>query len=206
MTKEDPNMAIDVKSENLVLRLWFLMHRDVGLFRRCEDEVYGEKGLTMEQFTVLAAMKYIGPTASPSDMAEWIGRTPNTISMIVDRMVKAGLVRRTRDRKDPRVVRVVATKKAEDALGRAIPAGWDFIHKVMLPLSTADRQTLAGLLETIRYETLSYLNPGQDIEAMAANDDKSHIKMMERLYHDVIVSNPGAKPDTGKKGKTIPLR
>jgi DNA-binding MarR family transcriptional regulator len=205
IAKEDPNLAIDVKSENLVLRLWFLMHRDVGLLRRCEDQVYGEKGLTTEQFTVLAAMKYIGPTASPSDIAEWIGRTANTISMIVDRMVKAGLVRRTRDRKDRRVVRVVATKKGEDAFARAIPAGWEFIHKIMLPLSPADRETLAGLLDTIRHETLDYLNPGQDIVAMVANDDKSHTKMMERLYHNVMVSAPGTKRETGRKGKTVPL-
>jgi DNA-binding MarR family transcriptional regulator len=199
MIKENPNMAIDVKSENLVLRLWFLMHRDVGLFRRCEDEAYGEKGLTMEQFTVLAAMKYIGHTARPSDIAEWIGRTPNTITMIVDRMVKAGLVKRIRDRKDRRLVHVVATEKADDAFGRAIPAGWEFIHKIMSPLSQADRQTLAKLLETIRYETLKYLNPGEDIEAMVANDDKSHIKMMERLYHDVIASTPEAKRETARK-------
>jgi DNA-binding MarR family transcriptional regulator len=196
-------MAIDVKSENLVLRLWFLMHRDVGLFRRCEDQVYGEKGLTMEQFTVLAAIKYIGHPASPSDIAEWIGRTPNTISMIVDRMVKAGLVRRTRDRIDRRMVRVITTEKADDAFGRAIPAGWEFIHKIMLPLSQADRQTLARLLETIRYETLDYLNPGEDIEAIAVNDDKRHIKMRERLFHDAILSTPQAKRKAGKKGKTI---
>jgi DNA-binding MarR family transcriptional regulator len=199
--KEDPNMAIDMKSENLVLRLWFLMHRDVGLFRRCEDQAYGEKGLTMEQFTVLAAMKYIGHTASPSDIAEWIGRTPNTISMIIDRMVKAGLVKRTRDRKDRRVVRVVATKKADDAFGRAIPASWEFIHKIMLPLSQTDRQTLARLLETIRYETLGYLNPGGDIEAMVLSDDKSHIKMMERLFHDAVLSTSQGKRQAGKKGK-----
>jgi DNA-binding MarR family transcriptional regulator len=199
-------MATDVKSDNLVLRLWFLMHRDVGLFRRCEDEAYGEKGLTMEQFTVLAAMKYIGPTASPSDLAQWIGRTPNTISMIVDRMVKADLVKRTRDRKDRRVVRVASTKKADDAFGRAVPAGWEFIDKIMSPLSNADRQTLARLLETIRYEALDYLNPGEDIEALVATDDKSHIKMMERLYHDAIASTPQGKRQAGKKGKTARQR
>ena len=199
-------MGIDVKSENLVLRLWFLMHRDVGLFRRCEDEAYGEKGLTMEQFTVLATMKYIGHTASPSDIADWIGRTPNTISMIVDRMVKAGLVKRTRDRKDRRVVRVVATAKADDAFGRAIPAGWEFIHKIMSPLSDADRQTLARLLETIRYEALDYLNPGEDIEALVAIDDKSHTKMMERLFHSAIASTPQAKRQAGKKEKTARRR
>jgi DNA-binding MarR family transcriptional regulator len=179
------------------------MHRDVGLFRRCEDQAYGEKGLTMEQFTVLAAMKYIGHPARPTDIAEWIGRSPNSISMIVDRMVKAGLVKRTRDRIDRRVVNVTATSKAENFFELAIPASWELIHKIMLPLSQADRHTFARLLETIRYETLNYLNPGEDIEAMVLNDDKSHIKMMERLFHDAMLSAPQAKPQAGKKGKTI---
>jgi DNA-binding MarR family transcriptional regulator len=199
-------MAIDVKSDNLVLRLWFLMHRDVGLFRRCEDEAYGGKGLTMEQFVMLAAMKYIGRTASPSDLAQWIGRTPNTVSMIVDRMVKAGLVKRTRDRKDRRVVRVVSTEKADDAFARAIPVGWEFIHKIMSPLSNADRQTLARLLETIRYEALDYLNPGEDIEALATTDDKSHVKMMERLFHSAIASTPQPQRQVGKREKTARRR
>jgi DNA-binding MarR family transcriptional regulator len=192
-------MAIDVKSEDLVLRLWFLMHRDVGLFRRCEDQMYGERGLTTEQFTVLAAIKHIGHPARPKDIADWIGRSPNSISMIVDRMVKAGLVKRTRDRIDRRVVNVTPTSKAENSFKLAIPAGWEFIHKIMLPLSEADKHTLARLLETMRYEALNYLNPREDTQAMVVNDDKSHIKMMERLFHDALVSTPQAKRQSGKK-------
>jgi hypothetical protein len=72
----------------------------------------------------------------------------------------------------------------------------------MSPLSQEDRQTFARLLETVRYETLSYLNPGQDIEAMVADDDKSHIKMAERLFHDVMLSARQSKRQTGKK-KTV---
>jgi len=192
-------MTVDVKSKNLVLRLWFLMHRDVGLFRRCEDQAYGEKGLTMEQFSVLAAMKYIGHPVGPKNIADWIGRSPNSISMIIDRMVKAGLVRRTRDRIDRRVVNVTPTSKAEDSFKLAIPAGWEFMHKIMLPLSEADKHTLARLLETIRYETLNHLNPREDIQAMVVNDDKSHSKMMERLFHDALLSTPQAKRQSGKK-------
>ena len=195
-------MTVDEKSQNLVLRLWFLMHRDYRLLVNCEDQIYGEKGLTMEQFSVLAAMKYIGHPARPTDIAEWIGRSPNSISMIIDRMVKAGLVKRTRDRIDRRVVNVTPTSKAENSFRLAIPAGWEFIHKVMLPLSEADKHTLARLLETMRYEALNYLNPREDIEAMVVNDDKSHIKMMERLFHDATLSTPKGKRRAGKKGKT----
>lgn len=192
-------MTVDVKSENLVLRLWFLMHRDVGLFRRCEDQAYGEKGLSMEQFTVLAAMKYIGHPARPKDIADWIGRSPNSISMIVDRMVKAGLVKRTRDRIDRRVVNVTAASRAENSFKLAIPASWEFIQRIMLPLSGADRRTFVRLLEALRYETLNYLNPGEDIEAMVVGDDKSHRNMMERLFHGALLSTPEAKRQGGKK-------
>jgi DNA-binding MarR family transcriptional regulator len=192
-------MVTNLTSQNVILRLWFLMHRDVGLFRLCEDQAYGEKGLTMEQFTVLAAVKQIGPPAGIMEIAKWIGRSPNSISMIIDRMVKAGLVKRTRDRIDRRVVNVTPTSKAENLFALAIPAGWKFINEVMSALSQEDRQTFARLLETVRYETLNYLNPGQDIEEMVADDDKSHIKMAERLFHDVMLSAPQGKRQVGKK-------
>jgi DNA-binding MarR family transcriptional regulator len=192
-------MTVGEKSQNLVLRLWFLMHRDYRLLVNCEDQIYGEKGLTMEQFSVLATIKYIGRPVRPTDIAQWMGRGPNTISMLVDRMVKGGLVRTTRDRIDRRVVHVVATSKGENALKVAIPASWEFIQRIMLPLSGADRRTFVRLLEALRYETLNYLNPGEDIEAMVVDDDKSHRNMMERLFHDALLSTPEAKRQGGKK-------
>jgi DNA-binding MarR family transcriptional regulator len=196
-------MTVDVESQNLVLRLWFLMHRDYRLLVRCEDQMYGQKGLTMEQFTVLVAMKYTGYPVRPVDVADWIGRSPNSVSMIIDRMVKAGLVKRTRDRIDRRAVHLAMTSKAENALKSSIPVAWEFIRKIMLPLSQADKHTFMRLLETLRYEILNYLNPGEDIEVMVVNDDKSHLDMMERLFHDALLSTPQAKRQSGKKGKTI---
>jgi len=196
-------MTVDVKSQNLVLRLWFLMHRDYRLLVRCENQIYGEKGLTMEQFSVLAAMKYIRHPVRPIDVSKWIGRTPNSVSMIIDRMVKAGLIKRTRDRIDRRVVHLAATSKGENALKLAIPASWEFIQKIMLPLSQADRHIFARLLEAVRYETLNYLNPGEDIKAMVGDDDKNHLKMVERLFHDALPSTPQATSQSGKKGKPI---
>ena len=192
-------MTVDKKSQNVVLRLWFLMHRDYRLLVNCEDQIYGEEGLTMEQFSVLATIKYIGSPVRPSDIARWMGRSGNSVSMLVDRMVKGGLVRRTRDRIDRRVVHVVATSKGENALKLAIPASWEFIQRIMLPLSGADRRTFVRLLEALRYETLNYLNPGEDIEAMVVDDDKSHRNMMERLFHDALLSTPEAKRQGGKK-------
>jgi len=196
-------MTADFESGNLILKLWFLLHRDYVLLRGCEDQMYGEKGLTMEQYAMLVAIKYLNDPVRPTDVARWMGHSPNSVSMMIDRMVKAGLVRRVRNRRDRREVRVIITSKGESALKPATRAGWEFIQKIMSPLSYKDRHTFARLLEMIRYETLNYLNPGEDIEEMVRNDDKSHVNLRERLFKYTLVSIPQAKRQGGGKRKTI---
>ncbi len=176
------NMMVNSKSENGVLNLWFLLHRVHDLLRTCEDGVFGEYGLTTEQFGVLMTVKYLDGHVRPTDIARWTGRSTNSVSMIVDRMVKAGLLRRVRDRGDRRVVNVFITNKAEDALKPATPAGLELIHKILSQLSDDDRRTLASLLETLKYKSLEYLNPGADIEGMVRNEDEQHANLLGRVH------------------------
>jgi DNA-binding MarR family transcriptional regulator len=166
---------------NLILRLWYMSHRTRALLKMCEDQIYGEYNLTMEQYAVLAAIKHIGGPARPTDIARWLGHSPNSISMIVDRMVKAGLVRRIRDRRDRRVVNVSITSKGEKALKPAILAGWEFIQKITSPLADEDKHNFIRLHETLRCEILKYLNPGTNVEELAINEDEQHANLMERL-------------------------
>ncbi len=200
-------MTVNLESQNLILRLWFLLHRDYVLLRNCEDQMYGEKGLTMEQYATLVAIKYLNDPVRPTDVARWMGHSPNSVSMMIDRMVKAGLVRRERSKRDRRVVRLIISSKGENALEPATRAGWEFIQKIMSPLSDEDRHTFARLLEMVRYETMNYLNPGEDIEEMVRNDDKSHVNLRGRLVKRGLTFTPQAKRQGGDKrkikGKTI---
>lgn len=160
-------MAMNSESGNTVLRLWLLLHRVRDALFLCEDSVFNEYGLTTEQFTLLAAVKGSGGSLRPSDLASYMERSPNSVSMLVDRMVKAGLVKRTRNRKDRRVVNVTLTGKAEKAVGQAAPAGWELVQKLLSPVSDEDRRALASLLETIKCECLGYLYPGVDTAEIA---------------------------------------
>ena len=187
---------------NLILKLWYMSHRTRALLKMCEDQIYGEYNLTMEQYSVLTAIKHIGGLVRPSDIAQWLGRSPNSISMIVDRMVKAGLVRRVRDRRDRRVVNVSITSKGEKALEPATLAGWEFIQKITLPLTYEDKHTFIRLHDTLRYEILKYLNPERDIDELARNEDEQHANLMERLIQYSSPSTPGAKRQSSEKGKT----
>jgi DNA-binding MarR family transcriptional regulator len=54
-------MTINFEEDgNLILRLWYMSHRNRALLKMCEDQIYGEYNLTMEQYAVLAAIKHIG--------------------------------------------------------------------------------------------------------------------------------------------------
>jgi len=166
----------------------------------CEDKIYSEYNLTTEQYTVLVAIKYAGGVARPTDIARWIGRSPNSVSMIVDRMVKAGLLKRVRDRSDRRVVNVSITSKTEDSLKPAIRASWEFIQKITSPLSNEDKHAFIKNHDTLRNEIFRYFYPGENVDEMARNDDESHANLMEQLIHYALPSTPEAKRQGGKKG------
>jgi MarR family 2-MHQ and catechol resistance regulon transcriptional repressor len=87
-------MAVNAEQENAVLRLWLLLRRVGDTLVRCQDSIFSKYGLTTEQWGVLTAIKAGGPLR-PVDLAGLLERSPNTISMLVDRMVKPGLVKRT---------------------------------------------------------------------------------------------------------------
>jgi len=183
-------MTINFEDGNLILRLWYVSHRTRALLKMCEDQIYSEYNLTTEQFTMLATIKYLDDPVRVVDIARWAARSTNSISMIVDRMVKAGLVRRVRDKRDRRVVNVSITSKGENALKPAILAGWEFIQKITSPLAYEDKHTFIMLHDMLRYEILKYLNPGVNVEEMARNDDESHTNLMERLIQYALLSSP----------------
>ena len=196
-------MTVNYESEKLVLRLWYMTHRTSDWLRRCEGQVFGEYKLTKEQYAVLSTIKYLGEPVRVTDIARWLERSTNSVSMIVDRMVKIGLLRRVRDRRDRREVRVIITSKGEAILKPAILAGWEFIGKILSPLSHEDRHTLLSLLETLKYEAFKYLHPGADIEEMRRNEITGQANLVERLVQYTSLSTPEAKRQGGKKKKAI---
>ena len=196
-------MALNSESGNRVLRLWLLLHRVRDGIVLCEDSIFGKYGLTTEQFSVLAAVKSRGGSLTPIGLATILARKPNSVSMLIDRMVKAGLVRRTRDRKDRRLVNVSLTSKGEKALEPAAPAGWEFIQKILSPLSDKDKQALNSMLEVLKCEIDAYLNPEADMTKIIKDSYTKQPRLFERMVKNIFPSGYEGKRRGGKKGKTI---
>jgi DNA-binding MarR family transcriptional regulator len=144
---------MSINSENPVS----IIHRTHDILRRGEDKVLGELGLSTEQYGLLTAIESLDGPARVTDVALRLMRSVNSVSMLADRMVKAGLIKRVRDKKDRRTVHLSITSKAEDLIKSANPAGRLFIEKVLVQLSYEDEQTLIRILLAIQCEALAII-------------------------------------------------
>jgi DNA-binding MarR family transcriptional regulator len=190
-------MALNSESGNTVLRLWLLLHRVRDGLVLSEDSIFGKYGLTTEKYSVLAAVKSRGGSLKPTELAAILARSPNSVSMLVDRMVKAGWVQRRRDKKDRRGVNVSLTSKGQKAVGPAAQAGWEFIQKILSPLSDKDKQALVSMLEVLKCEVDGYLNPEADMTRIIKNSYTKQPGLYERMVKNIFPSAPEAK----RKGK-----
>jgi len=186
-------MALDSRSGNTVLRLWLLLHRVRDSLVRCEDSIFSKYGITLEQFTVLGQTKARGGSMRIIDLARALESAPNSVSNLVDRMVKAGLVRRTRGKIDRREVRVSLTSKGENAITIAAPAGWEFIQKILSPISDKEKHALVNLLETLKCDLVGYLNPEADMTEIIKNSPTNQSNLYELMLKNVFASSSEAK-------------
>lgn len=170
------------KSRNRLVNLWILLHRTRDILYQCEESTFGQYGLTPEHYGVLANLKGHGGSLRPVELAPLLERRPNTMSQLVDRMVRAGLVRRMRDRKDRRAVKVTLTSKGENALVEATPAGWKLIQEILCRVSDQEQDTLFNILEKVKCEALAHIHPELDrmeiSKRSVTNQPDSYQRMM----------------------------
>jgi len=196
-------MPIKFEFENPDKGAWILLRQTYNLVSKCEDRVFSEHELTTEQHAVLMAIKHTSGPVRITDIARWLDRSVNSVSMIIDRMVKAGLVRRVRDRKDRRTVFVTMTSQAEKAYVPATVAGWGLIQEILSPLSDEDKRTLIRLLETLRDKTYDYLEPGKVVEEVRINEAENMAQFMKGAAEYKSSSTAEAKHQGGTKKKVI---
>jgi len=186
-------MMQDYGSEELSVMLCRLVYLTYTRYKNGMDQTLREQGLTMEQYLVLVNIRYNDAPMRITDLATWLERSTNSMSMLVDRMVKTHLLRRIRDKRDRRVVNVSLTSKAETILEQASPAAWEFNQLTMSALSYEDKHTFANLFKMVNDKLLGYLNPGATVEGILESDLKQRDYVMKKWRKQVQLATPKVK-------------
>lgn len=189
------------RGESQNLKAFMLLYRIRDLLFRCQDQAVARFALTAEQYSVLVAIAFLDAPVRATDIGGWMDRKVNSVSMIVDRMVKAGLVRRARDLPDRREVRLALTGKGEQALKSANPVVSKLIDEILSSLPPEDTSTLIRLLETLRDRAMGYCYPDVNVGDLLSYETEDMVRFLKRLSRYTSDSGPEAERRGSPKRK-----
>ncbi len=151
-------MPVKFKIKDPVQNSWSLLQLTCDSLLKCSESSLFKTNnkLTPQQFSVLAAIKSIGDPVLPTDVASWLDRNTNTITLSVDRMEKDGLVSRIRDLKDRRAIRLVVSPLGQKLYEQAVKPSHEVARTILSVLSKEELEALDKLMEKIRQKSFEY--------------------------------------------------
>jgi DNA-binding MarR family transcriptional regulator len=143
--REFPDM--DVATEGLVERIQKLAR----YFERSLGETAREFGLTIQDWELLSSLRRVGPPyrLSPSRLASDLMLSSGAMTARLDRLERAGLVRRRPDPDDRRAIRVELTEKGRQTWGAAVDVQAAKERQIAAALSEKEKELLNGLLRRL---------------------------------------------------------
>ena len=141
--------------------LWILLNQVHTFMLNARDRELMEYGQTTMQAAVLFIVNAIGETATPAAISRWFLRKPPAISGLLDRMEKAGLIKKVKDFPKRNWIRIVLTKKGQKAYKQALQR--KTIHQIMGCLSEEEREQLTSILIKLRSKATKVLDYKQKI-------------------------------------------
>lgn len=111
-------------------------------------EILTDFDITPPQFNALQFLVYEGEM-TVSELSAKLYLAPSTITDLVDRMEKNDLVRRIRDTKDRRVVKLQVNEKGNTLISEVIAKRCDYLNSLLKDMSEDDMQKFIGYLDLI---------------------------------------------------------
>jgi DNA-binding MarR family transcriptional regulator len=121
--------------------------QDLWLLFRAREKELQRYGVSPEQVGLLFVVQALGNKATPAALARHIIRQPHTVSALVDRMARRGLVKKVKDLDRKNLVRVVMTEKGKKTYELSTKRGP--IHRIMATLNEDEKKEFREFLERL---------------------------------------------------------
>lgn len=115
----------------------FLVWRLSMKWRVAVDRALAPVGLTHAQYSLLASlygMRRAGEWPSQRELADHSGLEALYVSKLARSLEAEGMIARTRDAQDTRVIRLALTDQGDEVTGRAIRVVRDLLDELLAPL------------------------------------------------------------------------
>lgn len=136
--------------------LWLLLVQTRDAMFKARAKELSPYGITSVEAGVLFSIQAIsqdtGNKITPAELSRWMFREHHTVSALLNRMEKKGLIKKTKDSHIKTQWRISVTEKGQEAYRQATKR--KVIHTVMSTLSEKERQQLELSLKKIRDKAL----------------------------------------------------
>jgi len=133
-------------NENEVL--WARLFMATKVVERAREIELSRVQVSLIQAMVLHILKIASEPLTPTRLARMLCREPHSMSALIDRMEKQGLVQKKHDLSRKNLVRVVLTPKGEEAFRRQ--RSMNVVPSITATLTKQERQALASCADKMR--------------------------------------------------------
>jgi DNA-binding MarR family transcriptional regulator len=141
--------------------LWTLLNQAQHAAIRASETELRQLGVPQMHAEVLMIVKGDGGPVTPAEISRFLFREPHTISGLLTRMEKQGLVKRVRDLQRKNMVRIAITDKGEKAYRKL--GDVSAITSIMSCLSSKEQDILKDTLLKLRRKALEELRMRQPL-------------------------------------------
>ena len=139
--------------------LWGRLFLATTLVQRAREVELSRVNISLIQAMVLYALKISPEPLTPSRLAKMLCREPHSMSALIDRMEKQGLIQKKHDLSPKNLVRVVVTAKGEEAFQRQRRA--NAVTNITSSLTKQERETLGSCADKLRLRAKELLRQMQ---------------------------------------------
>jgi DNA-binding MarR family transcriptional regulator len=163
-----------------------MMHQIEDMIPKCEESVLDGIDITNQQLLVLLAMVYISEIKdSPiiiTSLVPYQNRSLNSMSSIIDRMEKKGLVQKVWDLPDRRAARLIMSPKGEEVLEAASSPNAELIKRLVSVFSAEELEIFISLVKKLRRKMREELGLEEVSKAREKKDVGGMTKFLNRLH------------------------
>lgn len=133
---------------------WVLLHQAKDAVFKAREKELSQYGITAMEAAALFIIQAIGDKAKPAEISRWIFREHHTVSALLSRMEKKGLITKAKDLNRKNQWMIGLTEKGRNAYRQSVKR--ESIHAAMSPLSENERQRFESYLKKVRDQAVKH--------------------------------------------------
>ena len=137
--------------------LWLLLEQTRNAVFKARELELEQYGVSTSQAGVMFVVDTMGGRTRPAEIARWMVREPHSISGLLTRMEKDGLLQRVPDPERRNAVSIILTEKGREICEKVFLR--ESVRQILSVLDEGQRQQLTNSLITVRDRALRDRRP-----------------------------------------------